>query len=212
VEWQKGDWSRASFGLPSPKGPKGKGSQNDEDLASFDPLNIDDFNQDGSGGDEVANVSGIGRGAVVAVDLLRMQPIHGVHFIQEDFLSPQAEPLIRALLEANGNPDAKADIILSDMAANTSGNVIADVERSLEICESVYEFARKTLRGESELGSSRGGVLLVKYFTHPLLQRFRTQTLMPNFREVKSIKPNSSRSESREAYFLCKGWKGLDSS
>lgn len=49
----------------------------------------------------------------------------------------------------------------------------------------------------------------MKHFMHPLLQKFRLDKLQPNFYDVTYIKPDSSRSESREGYFLCQGWKGL---
>ncbi|KAG6862998.1 hypothetical protein C0991_008911, partial [Blastosporella zonata] len=91
----------------------------------FDPLNIDS---------EPLDEPGVGQGTIVAVDLLRMQPIPGVNTIQADFLSPEAEILIHGLLSIKGNPEGKVDVILSDMAANTSGNHTADTESSLEIC------------------------------------------------------------------------------
>ncbi|KAG5642225.1 hypothetical protein DXG03_003394 [Asterophora parasitica] len=171
------------------------------ELLAFDPLNIDFVNSD-----EIASTTG--RGTIVALDLLRMQPIHGVHCIQTDFLSPEAERLIHGLLSVKGNPEGKVDVILSDMAANASGNQVRDIESSLEICQSVFEFARRNLRTAEDIGRKRGGVLLMKYFTHPLLQDFYIKKLRPNFHDVKSIKPPSSRGDSNEAYFLCQGWKG----
>ncbi|KAF8063585.1 ribosomal RNA large subunit methyltransferase J [Lyophyllum atratum] len=169
-----------------------------EQLA-FDPLNIDDAAE--------ANIER-GRGTIVAVDLLRMQPIPGVHSIQADFLSTEAETLIHGLLSAKGNPEGKIDIILSDMAANASGHIVRDVESSLEICHAVFEFARRNLRSSESIGRKRGGVLLMKHFQHPLLQKFRNETLESHFNDVKFVKPGSSRAESREGYFLCQGWKG----
>lgn len=127
-------------------------------MESFDPLNIEgeDFGAyDGKGG----------RGTIVAVDLLKMQPIQGVHNIQADFLSPQAETLIHALLAVKGNPAGKVDIILSDMAANSSGNNIRDIESSLEICNAVFEFAQGNLRSAENIGRKRGGVLLCVDFS-----------------------------------------------
>jgi len=49
----------------------------------------------------------------------------------------------------------------------------------------------------------------MKHFVHPLLQQFREDILHPHFNDVKYIKPVSSRSESREGYFLCQGWRGI---
>jgi len=181
----------------------------DEDLLSFDPLNIGDVDADAG----AYTVNPVRAAAIVAVDLLPMQQIPGVQVLQADFLSPEVDPLVRAMLTVEGNPEGKADVILSDMAANMSGNVVRDVERSLEICEGVYEFARRRLRpgrSEGKIRHTKGGTLLLKHFTHPFLQRFRIQKLTPNFHRVSYIKPPASRSESREGYFPCRGWKGFD--
>jgi 23S rRNA (uridine2552-2'-O)-methyltransferase len=122
-----------------------------EDEDPYDPLNIDDF--------EPATAL-TGRGTIVAVDLLKMQPIHGVHAIQADFLAAETERQIHNLLSAKGNLEGKADIILSDMAANASGNVVHDIESSLEICEAVFDFASQHMRSAERIGRRRGGVLL----------------------------------------------------
>ncbi|KAL0948181.1 hypothetical protein HGRIS_010792 [Hohenbuehelia grisea] len=166
-----------------------------EVLHSYDPLGIDD---------EVYE----GRGNIVAVDLLNMQPIRGVHTLQHDFLSSRAEALIKSLLTVRENPEGRADIILSDMAANMTGNTTRDTESSLEICEAVFAFAHRNIRSAASIGKRRGGTLLIKHFVHPLLQDFREKYLERNFYDVKYIKPKASRSESSEAYWLCQGWKG----
>jgi len=54
----------------------------------------------------------------------------------------------------------------------------------------------------------REGVLLLKHFAHPDIDEFRKEHLKPSFREVYYLKPGSSRSESSEGYFLCRGWRG----
>ncbi|KAJ3492590.1 hypothetical protein NLJ89_g11201 [Agrocybe chaxingu] len=92
------------------------------------------------------------------------------------------------------------------MAANSSGNVTHDIQSSLEICEAVFEFARFNLRSADSVGRKKGGVLLLKFFAHPLLEKFRAETLESYFSYVYYVKPESSRSESREGYFLCQGW------
>ena len=122
-----------------------------EDEEPYDPLNIDDL--------EPATAL-TGRGTIVAVDLLKMQPIHGVHTIQADFLAAETERQIHDLLSVKGNLEGKADIILSDIAANASGNDVHDIESSLEICEAVFYFARQHLRSAERIGRRRGGVLL----------------------------------------------------
>ncbi|KAG6916837.1 hypothetical protein DXG01_005136 [Tephrocybe rancida] len=171
------------------------------EIQSYDPLNIDN---------EPIDSDVQGRGTIVAVDLLRMQPIHGVHSIQADFLSPEADLLINGLLSVKGNPEGKVDIVLSDMAANMSGNHQADTERSHEICLAVMKFAIRHLRTCDEIGRRRGGVLLLKHFQDPLLNKFRLRRLTPYFNEVNIVKPKASRPDSRETYFICMGWKGIE--
>ncbi|KAF5360769.1 hypothetical protein D9756_004695 [Leucocoprinus leucothites] len=168
----------------------------------FDPLNIDT---------ETSPNLPTGRGTIIAVDLLPMEPIHGVLDIKANFLKPHFSNLIQHLLRENvkGSIESKVDIILSDMAANSTGKSTRDVESSLEICESVFDFATQHLRTAESIGRSNGGVLLMKYFTHPHLEEFSKAKLVPNFKDVRTVKPPASRRESREAYFLCQGWKGL---
>ena len=174
-------------------------------------------------------------GVIVAVDKLTMRPIPGVSTLQADFLQPSTASRIKEMLSTRFNRDGKADLILSDVGANQSGNRIRDVEQSLDICHAVLQFARRHLRNDDiELGGKeakdRGGVLLyafqfpgvpkteaptttyvhirLKHFAHPDVDEFRKEDLKPNFREVHYLKPSSSRSESSEGYFLCRGWRG----
>jgi 23S rRNA (uridine2552-2'-O)-methyltransferase len=139
---KQGTWSTPK------KSSKKKAAEVDE---GFDPLNIDDI---------IDASPEAGRGLVIAMDLLRMQPIYGVHSIQGDFLSPDAELLIQGLLETNGYREGKVDVVLSDMAANLTGNETSDTESSLNICHAVFEFARRHLRSTEEIGRKRGGVVL----------------------------------------------------
>lgn len=98
-------------------------------------------------------------GVIVAVDRLPMKPIPGVLTLQADFLEPVTTDTIKEMLSAPFNLDGKADLILSDIGANQSGNRIRDVEQSLEICHAVLQFARKHLRNDPD-SRSREGVLL----------------------------------------------------
>jgi 23S rRNA (uridine2552-2'-O)-methyltransferase len=139
------------------KGKRGKGGEVTltsvvEEEPKFDPLDINN--------DELNAELSQGHGTIVSVDLLPMLPIHGVLDIQADFLKPETEDLINRLLSIKGNMSGKADIILSDMAANMTGNVSRDTESSLEICESVFDFATRHLRTAESIGRSNGGVLL----------------------------------------------------
>ncbi|KAF8638387.1 hypothetical protein AX17_002248 [Amanita inopinata Kibby_2008] len=136
----------------------------------FDPLNIDDVDSwhtnDASSSASGSNAGRDERGAlkgkrtIIAVDLLRMQPIPGVDFLQADFLSPQTAELVQGLMRRDGNAEGRVDVILSDMAANASGNDTRDIESSLEICDAVFEFAKRNLRTAESIGRSKGGVLL----------------------------------------------------
>lgn len=126
---------------------------------TFDPLNIDDVIAEETNSPAQPEKKD-GKPTIIAVDLLRMKPIPGVHSIMGDFLDPRTSVLIRGVLEANGRSDGKVDVILSDMAANASGNQTADVQSSLRICEAVFEFATNHLRTAQEIGRNRGGVVL----------------------------------------------------
>lgn len=102
-------------------------------------------------------------GVLVAVDRLGMEPIPGVLTLQADFLRPSTTNKIKEMLTTAFNRDGKADLILSDIGANQSGNRVRDVEQSLEICRAVLQFTRKHLRNDFELGKEakdREGVLL----------------------------------------------------
>ena len=100
------------------------------------------------------------RGVVIAVDRLRIAPMPGVHTLQADFLAPETASLVEAIICAKANPDGKADVILSDMAANASGNRTHDTQDSLDICHAVWDFTTKHLRTAESIGRRSGGVLL----------------------------------------------------
>jgi 23S rRNA (uridine2552-2'-O)-methyltransferase len=107
-------------------------------------------------------------GVIVAVDKLLMEPIPGVLTLQADFLQPATARTIKQMLTAPFNRDGKADLILSDIGANQSGNRIRDVEQSLEICHAVLKFARNHLRNDFDLGTDmkdRQGALLYVSFS-----------------------------------------------
>ncbi|KAI9439040.1 23S ribosomal RNA methyltransferase [Lactarius indigo] len=171
-------------------------------------LSIDAPSGHWSEGTEDVSVGAEDRGVVIAVDRLRIAPIAGVHTLQADFLAPETAPMVEAIIRAKANPDGKADVILSDMAANATGNRIHDTQDSLDICHAVWAFTQKHLRTAESIGRKSGGVLLLKHFEHPELQQFRKSHLNPNFHNVLYIKPDSSRSASREGYWLCFGFGG----
>ena len=119
----------------------------------FDPLNIDNIGS--------SPYSGLtGRGTIIAVDLENIIPIPGVQTVKGNFLEESTVQIIRGLLFKANKEQPKVDVILSDMAANTSGNKIHDSQSSLEICEAVFEFVTRNLRTADEVGRRKGGVLL----------------------------------------------------
>ena len=142
-------WS--DFTLPPlVKGPKLKKKDTNPTLDKFDPLNIDNLDLSPRPG----------RGTIIAVDLLNIQPIPGVQTVMGDFLTEGTEQIIRGLLLKANHRQPKVDVILSDMAANTSGNEAHDSQSSLEICEAVFDFAARNLRTAISTGRLKGGVLL----------------------------------------------------
>lgn len=132
-------------------------------------------------------------GRVVAVDLLPLAPIAGVEFLQGDFTDPQVLDLLKTTL---GGP---ADLVISDMAPNSTGVTATDQARAMELTEQAVEFAETAVRP--------GGVLLLKAFQGAgfveLMARLRRR-----FSKVASRKPGASRAESREVYLVAKDFTG----
>jgi 23S rRNA (uridine2552-2'-O)-methyltransferase len=126
---------------------------------------LDDFDLQNTGGCQP-----VGKGTIVAVDLLPIAAIPGVHTLKANFLSSKTEILIKELLTSTDNPEGQADVILSDMAANSSGNKIHDTESSLEICEAVLRFAQNNLRTADSIGRPRAGVLLCVHFSLSMIR------------------------------------------
>ncbi len=129
------------------------------------------------------------QGRVVALDLLPMEPIPGVTFIQGDF---REEAPLAALLGAVGGAGT-VDVVLSDMAPNLSGLRAVDQPRAMYLAELALELARRVLRP--------GGTLLAKAFMGEGLEAYRDE-LRSCFRKVIHLKPGASRAASRELYLL----------
>jgi len=134
------------------------------------------------------------RGRVVAVDLLPMEPLPGVHFVQGDF---REQEVLDALLLALGK--SKADLVISDLAPNISGIGVSDQARSMYLAELALEFARQCLKP--------GGSLVVKVFQGAGFTEFLA-AMRKAFAKVGSRKPEASRGRSSEMYLLGKGLKG----
>ena len=132
------------------------------------------------------------RGRVIAVDLLRMDVPAGVTFIQGDF---NDESVLNDLFSAlNGK---KADIIISDMAPNLTGQKSVDLPRSIQLLESALDCAAKILKP--------GGSFLFKAFQGAGLEEY-IRCVKLQFTQVKYRKPDASRSESTEVYVLATGF------
>jgi 23S rRNA (uridine2552-2'-O)-methyltransferase len=131
-------------------------------------------------------------GRVIAVDLLPMEPIPGVDFLEGDFTTPETLQALRELV--GGKP---VDLVMSDMAPNLSGNRVMDQPRSMALLDEALLFAREVLRP--------GGDFLVKAFQGEGIDAF-TRELKSHFKTVKTIKPKASRPESREIYLLARSF------
>jgi len=130
------------------------------------------------------------RGRMIALDILNMEPIDGVEFIQGDF---SEESVVQGLFEQLAG--VKVDWVISDMAPNTSGNDSVDVPRSLYLCELALDFALQTLQ--------RGGGFLIKVFQGEGFDAFLAD-IKRNFKSVVIRKPKASRDRSREVYVLAR--------
>jgi 23S rRNA (uridine2552-2'-O)-methyltransferase len=130
--------------------------------------------------------------AVAGVDLLATDPVERATILEGDFTDPQVQA---RLIEALGGPP---DVILSDLAPNTTGHRQTDHLRIMALIESATDFALATLKP--------GGAFLAKAFQGGETSEV-TARLKPVFAEVRHVKPKASRSESSELYLLAKGFR-----
>jgi 23S rRNA (uridine2552-2'-O)-methyltransferase len=131
------------------------------------------------------------RGRIVALDILPMDPIAEVDFIQGDFREEAVEAQLAELLRGE-----KVDVVLSDMAPNLSGIAAADAARSLHLAELAADFACKHLKPD--------GAFLVKAFQGSGYSQF-VERLKRDFRSVSARKPAASRETSAEMFLLARG-------
>lgn len=134
------------------------------------------------------------KGRVIASDILPMDSIAGVEFIQGDFTE---EEVLNAILDTLG--DSQADLVISDMAPNMSGMVDIDQPRSMYLVELAVDLAKQTLKP--------GGSFATKVFQGEGFEAFY-RDLRQYFASVVSRKPKASRPRSRELYVVAKGFKG----
>ena len=137
-----------------------------------------------------------GKGKVIAIDLLEMPEIPGVHFAQLDFLANDAP---EKLIDMIGG---RADVVLSDMAANTTGHRKTDQLRMVGLVETAAAFAAEVLKP--------GGIFLAKTFQSGADAELMTQ-LKRDYVSVRHVKPAASRQDSSERYVLATGFRGAAS-
>jgi 23S rRNA (uridine2552-2'-O)-methyltransferase len=139
--------------------------------------------------------AGDGKGRVVAIDLLEMAAIPNVEFMQLDFLERDAPEKLKSLL------GGLADVVLSDMAANTTGHRKTDQLRIIGLVEEAAGFAHEVL--------APGGIFLAKVRQGGTDADLLTM-LKRDFSSVKHVKPQASRQDSSELFVLAMGFRGAD--
>jgi len=133
-------------------------------------------------------------GRVVASDILPMDSMAGVEFVQGDFTE---EEVLHEILRALG--DEPADLVISDMAPNMSGMSAVDQPAAMYLVELALDMAREVLKP--------GGNFVAKVFQGEGFDQY-LQDMRTSFNKVVTRKPDSSRARSREVYLLGKGFKG----
>jgi len=132
-------------------------------------------------------------GQVIACDILPMDPIAGVEFLEGDF---REDAVLDALLTRIDGKNI--DVVMSDMAANMSGNESADSARSMYLVELALEMCHQVLK--------KDGAFVVKVFQGEGFEQFM-KAARAVFKTVKTRKPESSRARSREVYLVATGFK-----
>lgn len=132
---------------------------------------------------------------IVAIDLLEIDPIPGVDFVQLDFMADEAPDVLKEMIGGDG----LVDIVMSDMAPNTTGHKQTDHLRIMAVVEAGYYFAIEVLKPD--------GIFIAK-----VLQGGAQNTLLAemkrDFKVTKHIKPPASRKESSEQYVIATGFRG----
>ncbi|MFQ1008987.1 23S rRNA (uridine(2552)-2'-O)-methyltransferase [Gilliamella apicola] len=133
------------------------------------------------------------KGRIIACDLLPMDPIVGVDFLQGDF---RDELVLKALLERVG--EEKVQVVMSDMAPNMSGQPAVDIPRAMYLVELALDMCRDVL--------AHNGNFIVKVFQGEGFEEYLKQ-VRSMFKTVKIRKPEASRARSREVYIVAMGMK-----
>ncbi len=134
-----------------------------------------------------------GRARIVAVDILAMDSLPDVEFIQGDF---QDEAVFEQMLQAIG--DEGVDLVMSDIAPNSTGTRVVDQPKSMYLVELALDLARRVLK--------TGGSFVCKVFQGEGIDEFVIDTRR-SFKRVKVMKPNASRASSREVYLVARNFQ-----
>ena len=133
------------------------------------------------------------KGTVLGVDLLPIDPLAGVQFMQKDFTEDDAPEIIKTAL------GGQADLVMSDMAANTTGHTATDHLRIMALCEMAYHFAIEIL--------NPGGGFICKVLRGGT-EGDLLKMMKRDFEMVKHAKPKASRQDSAESYVVATGFRG----
>ncbi|GEK46502.1 23S rRNA (uridine(2552)-2'-O)-methyltransferase RlmE [Halomonas pacifica] len=183
--WQEGYRSRASYKL----------LELDAKDRLFTPgMTVIDLGAAPGGWSQVAAEKVGAKGLVIASDILEMDALAGVEFIQGDFTE---EAALEAILATLG--ERPVDLVMSDMAPNMSGMAAIDQPQAMYLVELALDLARQTL--------SPGGRFLAKVFQGEGFDAYLRE-LRGSFARVVTRKPEASRARSREVYLLAEGFKG----
>ncbi|MBJ7537040.1 23S rRNA (uridine(2552)-2'-O)-methyltransferase RlmE [Marinomonas transparens] len=182
---QDGYRSRASYKLLE---------LNDKDKLFKPAMRVVDLGAAPGGWSQVAAKMIGDKGTIVASDILEMAPLPGVTFVQGDFTEQE---VYEAILSEMGNE--KADLVISDMAPNMSGNASVDQPQAMYLVELALDMAAQVLRP--------GGNFLVKVFQGEGFDDY-LKAMKAQFGSVVTRKPDASRARSREVYLLGRQYKG----
>ncbi len=129
---------------------------------------------------------------IAAIDILPMEPIEGVDFIEMDFTDNEAPDRLKSIMQG------EADVVLSDLSPNTTGHKRTDHLRMMGLVEMAWDFAKDVLKP--------GGSFVTKVFQGGAEGDFLAE-LKPHFKTVKHVKPPASRAESSEVYLIGIGFR-----
>lgn len=135
-----------------------------------------------------------GKGSLIGIDLQEVEPVVGCTIIQGDFLEQEMMDKLKELI-----PNGKVDMVMSDMAASSTGHKQTDHLKIIGLCEAALWFARQVLSPE--------GIFLAKVLQGGT-ERQILQDLRTDFKVVRHVKPSASRKDSSEMFVLATGFRG----